>query len=299
MTIKTDSFKLSPAERLARKRAAARLRQQRCRARKRHAGVVEKSRSETEHRQVRVTHDQNGSVTSSSSIHVASRPRVHEQRTSLGEHHLHCQSQPPSLSLHPHQSSMPIFNCISFDSQRSYEEAQRQSRGGSPPRTFAEPSSSVITPSSSPPRKPSVVSLSSAEKAEEPLVPEEEAAVVAMLSLKTGSEKKENSTLEREREKLPPSPPRVVRVPHHPEPLSTSSSRYRLYHHQPQPQHHRVLEPRRYEVYHEYGPPPQRPHRRTVPAYYRMPAPPMPLPPHYSRGGFYPPPSRYIRYDYE
>lgn len=295
MTVKTDSFKLSPAERLARKRAAARLRQQRCRARKRQASVSEKSGGETERRHPSVTHDQLGPVTTSTSIQAVPTPRlhphrVHEHRATITEQRLPRPSQPASLPALPNQSSLPIFNCISFDSQRSYEEAQRRS----PPRPLVEPSSSLITPSSSPPRKPSVVSLSD-EKAEEPLVPEEEAAVVAMLSLKTGSEKKENRPCERE--KPPTSPPRVVRVPHHLEHSPTSSTKYRIYHHQPQ--HHRILEPRRYDVYQEYGPPPPRPPRRTVPTYYRMPGPPMSLPPHYSQGGFYPPPSRYVRFNYE
>ena len=57
MGTKSDSPKLSPAERLARKRAAARLRQQRCRARKRQT-MLEKKRGEVvRQRRVNITHD--------------------------------------------------------------------------------------------------------------------------------------------------------------------------------------------------------------------------------------------------
>lgn len=221
--VKNESPKPSPEERLARKRAAARLRQQRCRERKRQA-MLEKKRCEVgvdiRQRCVKIpTHDPTRSH-ANAVIHVP-HPSPH-----------HCSQStrfPPSYNLHSMTASEPvgaeswvggyqqsqklsseqrsIYNCVSFDSQKSFEDARsrlQQPPPSSPPCSFsskAEPNSSiqVVTPSRTPPptgnqeQQTSTIStpasilvkVLSDEKLEEPLVSEEEAAVVAMLSLKS------------------------------------------------------------------------------------------------------------------
>lgn len=170
MAAKTESVpssKLSPPERLARKRAAARLRQQRCRARKREIMLEQRRQGE------------------------GLQAPAATQDSRAGPIKDEAQRRNPPLPFCPPKevmSSPPrehLYNCISFDSQRSFEEGQR----GAPPTAVISRSSSLQT--SSVPSSPSstgkpveVVSVPS-NQPEEPLVAQEEAAIAAMLSLKS------------------------------------------------------------------------------------------------------------------
>jgi len=216
--VKNECPKLSPEERLARKRAAARLRQQRCRARKRQA-MLEKKRGEVgvdiRQRCVKIpTHDPTRAH-ANAVIHVPhSSPHHCSQSTRFPpsyNHHSMTASEPvgaeswvggfqQSQKLSSEQRS--IYNCVSFDSQKSFEDArskrQQQPPPSSPPRSFssvseqANSSIQLVTPSRTPPptgnqeqQTTTISTVLSDEKQEEPLVSEEEAAVVAMLSLKS------------------------------------------------------------------------------------------------------------------
>ena len=261
-TTKNESPKPSPAERLGRKRAAARLRQQRCRARKRQA-MLDKKRGEVDVvRQLQRpthTHDlptrMNIPASSANSVmHVPTLPPHHRSQSSTRfppfQHHPHSMTLmmtgPPVVDeswvrrgYHNHQQKIssspehthhrPIYNCVSFDSQKSFEDAHHRSRGqqqqqpSSPPRSlevFTEAvemkSSILVSPTRTSPTPPPSSSLSSPtgneqhttssssttlvrvlsdEKSEEPLVQEEEAfAIAAMLSLKSGSKALVSST---------------------------------------------------------------------------------------------------------
>eukprot|EP00539_Tryblionella_compressa_P000066 CAMPEP_0178740800 /NCGR_PEP_ID=MMETSP0744-20121128/4785_1 /TAXON_ID=913974 /ORGANISM="Nitzschia punctata, Strain CCMP561" /LENGTH=347 /DNA_ID=CAMNT_0020393601 /DNA_START=119 /DNA_END=1162 /DNA_ORIENTATION=- len=347
MAAKIDSSKLSPAERLARKRAAARLRQQRCRARKRQA-MLEKKRLESDQRRV-VAHDAcvvarpasvslaNHRPLQKSTNHPAfSPPKMtvvssnsstdSSSYSNFSERH-QSQQNTPIMTVPPQSSSEHIYNCVSFESQRSFEEAQKSLRGaGGRPSTslFVDTTATaVVSPSSSPPRHPVLIRDLSEEEA---LVPEEEAAVAAMLSLKTSTEKQPVASMNRdgEREQPPssPSPPKEVRIvadagsvttstaaaftAHSQYPASSSSnsnSPSRAYHQHPptkRPQQPRCMAPPHYEVY-KYGPP-RAPRRVTHPGYYGVPPPPLhPHIPHYSRG-YYPATTARgfaVRYEYE
>lgn len=325
MGTKADAPKLSPAERLARKRAAARLRQQRCRARKRQA-MLEKKRGEiVRQRCVKLTHDPSRSA-------VVMRAVQHRPQTLYPTfkpmHATEAAVSPwpavrgkgparPPLQKSP---SEPIYNCVSFDSQKSMEEAQNASRvSSSPPRSPSQKAPIVVTPTArTPPLPPSgkkVVKVLSEEKVEDSLVREEEAAVFAMLSLKSGStspsEKSEKEI------KQPPaspsnSPPREVMISN--KPTTTASSPglrgmnlEQVPHRQPNPSHtlrppqQRRMVPRLYETY-SYGQPMKiPPHSRRVqvpPGYYRVHAPVPPPHSHYARC-YYPPAPRFVAYDYE
>lgn len=338
MTAKSDSSKLSPAERLARKRSAARLRQQRCRARKRIA-MLEKRRVDTEQQ------PSPGEVTPEST--TAARPPVARP---LPTHHLHhhlhrIQHQPHRIPTYAPAITKPsrapasasgehIYNCISFESQRSFEEAQKSLRvQTSTLETLSENNVAIVSPASSPPRNSdvSIVRVLSDEKSDEQLVPEEEAAVAAMLSLKSGTEKSFLfSQADEDRDQSPassPFAPKVVEesratVVEMNSPSSASCKPTVIFDaskaYSTPPivvRHHQAHHPRRiefsphYEVY-EYGPPPSRrqlpppPRRVSHPVYYhRVPA--GPPPPSYRRGYYaaaphpVPPRSYTVRYEYE
>ena len=317
MESKTDSPKLSPAERLARKRAAARLRQQRCRARKRQV-MLEKKRGEVRQQCVKITRDHSRPAVMHA-IHHHSQTRFPTYKplhsTESGESWVGVSGErPPRQHLHKF-SSEPIYNCVSFESQKSSEEAQHNmSRGSSsPPRSPSEKSPIVVTPSRTPPpgKQTTLVRVLSDEKLEEPLVPEEEAAVAAMLSLKSGSKtptEKYDDKCKQLPHSPPHSPPREVMISHESKFYTSSSGIGRVHStqmhqnqnkhiHSVQSQQQRRMDPR----YYNYGPPMQIQHpRRTQapPGYYRVHAPVPPPHPHYSRG-YYPPAPRFVSYEYE
>ena len=173
MAAKTQSpsTKLSPAERLARKRAAARLRQQRCRARKRQA-MLEQQRSQDK------------------KMPKAARPQ--DTRIDLtkraGESHKPSFpiSFPKEIMSSPTRE--PIYNVVSFESPRSSEEAMRgQRRSTAVSRSSSEQSFSGSPSSPSSTGKPVEVISFPKNQQDEPLVAQEEAAIAAMLSLKSGS----------------------------------------------------------------------------------------------------------------
>ena len=149
---------LSPNERLARKRAAARLRQQRCRARKRQAVLEQK----------RIQQDQVSMLEAEpmSTEHASSAFRM--RRTTDGD----------SISALPTSTQQPIYKVVSFESQRSFEE---NSKGQS---KSCDSDATVSTP----PRKtPDTTSVTPTEAAssETPVPDKEAAAIAAMLSLKS------------------------------------------------------------------------------------------------------------------
>lgn len=267
MTAMTESLlsdKLSPPDRLARKRAAARLRQQRCRARKRQS-MLEQRRQEECLRQVSAPQDSTAEPTKDEN-------QRHNPRLSA--------TVPTDIiSSHPRE---PIYNCVSFDSQRSFEEAQR----ALPPAAVISRSSSVQTSSQSAPNSPpstgkpfEVVTIPMIQP-EERLVAEEEAAVAAMLSLKSGSG---NSS-------AAGSPPSTTRRP--------EDTRHRTV--------MRVsLKPTKYRFYPEWEAPPRysyvrhgQGHGPPPPAYYCTGMPHRVTPPHYC---YYPAYTNkgYSRFDYE
>jgi hypothetical protein len=229
------------------------LRQQRCRARKRQT-MLQERREHSEARQSHITQDSRPHAIPDPSH---GRPAVFPTRRTKGVEYWGDASTP----------SEPIYNCVSFDSQRSFEEAQKshersQHSAGSHTGDQTPPGT---PPAFSPERKP-VEIIGVPEDSDESLVPEEEAAIAAMLSLKTGP-KTHTTSYNREQ----PSRPGESRVPR--------VTKFRYY---------RSWQPRHYETF-EYGRPPR------VPEYYKMPIPPPP-PPHYS---YYPAYQRYSRYDYD
>jgi hypothetical protein len=153
MTAKESTSKLTPNERLARKRAAARSRQQRCRARKRQVLLEQK----------RLQHEKMAQQDS-------------KQHTSSVFRTRHPMTKDTSISPPTHQ---PIYNCVSFESQRSFEEAMRaqeRSPTGSP----------TLRAATSPPRKTiEVISIPEEKSGDSRVAEEEAAAIAAMLSLKT------------------------------------------------------------------------------------------------------------------
>lgn len=326
MGVKADAPKLTAAERLARKRAAARLRQQRCRARKRQA-MLEKKREEVARQRCAklahgaprpqvvmraVQHPPRSLFPTYKPVHLAEVP---------GAPWVNVRGKGPASPPLMKPTSEPIYNCVSFDSTKSLEEAQQQKiarANSSPPRSPAQTAPKVVTPTNRPPSpgKPATVTRTlSDEKAEESLVPEEEAAVAAMLSLKSGSTSPTAEKSE-QKSKEPPllpsqSPPREVVISHKPTSIhaSTGPGGMKLEQLTHQTKNGvRSLPPRRmvprlhdYEVY-TYGHPmkfPPHPRRAQVPpAYYRVHAPVPPPHPHYARY-HYPPAPRFVKYEYE
>jgi len=216
---KNESPKLSPEERLARKRAAARLRQQRCRARKRQA-LLEKKRGEAgsdgRQRGVKAPTYDPVRAAANAVIHVPTPvPVSHRSQstairyppTTYSESWMRGYEQSQNIS----SERRLIYNCVSFDSQKSIDDARSRGQNqqpSTPPRSVAassevEPATSsikVVTPNRPSPllteyqelriegsRAASVdiVKDLSIGKTQEVLVSEEEAAVAAMLSLKT------------------------------------------------------------------------------------------------------------------
>jgi hypothetical protein len=262
--------KLSQSERLVRKRIAARLRQQRCRTRKRQS-MLEERRQQIQTQPTQHTQDshtpQSQAYPTSAHFTYDRTPPYGTPRTNEGD----CWSDNSS-------SNGPIKNCVSFDSHRSFEEAQRSYKRVHP--TVESPMSRnqaihvpLVSPVA-PPRRPPVdiVSLPAAASPTKNPIAEEEAAVAAMLSLKSGNS-------EQVKAKLP-------------------------YRHEPHYRHYEVKPPRvasfRYNREWEGPPVPhfdRHEYSRNVraPQYHLIPPPPPPRP-HYSYyHGF----ERYETYDYE
>ena len=314
-TIPTPPAKLSPSERLVRKRAAARLRQQRCRARKRQAML--ESRRQLEISQTPPKSNEDSGLTQGSNaltIAVATPARPTPLATSR-DHHLSrtsgmtttigpCATPPrytPARSgegdywSDSSSSSGPIQSVVSFGSQGSFEELQQQRshnnnnkferiRHGPPP---------VVSPSAS---KHSVEIVRHSEgSSAEPLVAEEEAAVAAMLSLKGAPSPSSPSSTQTKKTTPPPPPPPPRAV------LHKRDAKYAKY-----PSRSNIAprvakygygskwEPRHGGERFEYGPPP-RPIR--VVEYHPIPPPPPPMGAMYR---YYPTfESRYERYNYD
>lgn len=230
MAAKTQSAttKLSPAERLARKRAAARLRQQRCRARKRQA-MLERERG------------QEKNVTTTKAVLRVSRidltKGTPEKRSASFPI-----SSPKEIISSPTRE--PIYNVVSFESPRSFEEAMR----GQPvvSRSSSEQSFTGSPNSPSSPGKPVEVITIPKNKADDNLVPEEEAAIAAMLSLKSGGSAEATTP--------PSTPPRREHVVTRP----LKPTKHRYYHDWEAPSYGYV--PRRLAPYYAMprplGPPP-------------------------------------------
>lgn len=165
----SSSSKVSSTDRLARKRAAARLRQQRCRARKRQA-MLERRRCDDNFCQFG---SQDSTVEPTNVVVERCNPPFPVSKS----------KEVPSSS-----SNGPIYNCVSFDSSRSSEDAQRSSL--SPPQIQPRsPTKQImIPPATLPPQKRKAIEVVTASKDQpkDSLVAEEEAAVAAMLSLKAG-----------------------------------------------------------------------------------------------------------------
>lgn len=256
---------LSPNERLARKRAAARLRQQRCRARKRQALLEQKriqqeqmSRSEAE---------------PMSTQHASSAFRM--PRPTDGD----------SLSTLPNSSQQPIYKVVSFESQRSFEEAGKgQSKS----------SESIVTVSTPPRKAAQTTSVTSTDPAGTPVLDKEAAAIAAMLSLKASPtvEKKPQTPqpveMPQREEQRPPQPEQ--KRPLQPEPKKPpqiyavpATAKVPLY---------RTYNSARYEKPRGYAMPLQR-----MPHYYsmNMSHPPRPHPQY--RYGYHSSYHRFVRYD--
>jgi hypothetical protein len=258
--------RLSTTERLARKRAAARMRQQRCRARKREA-MLEERQQNTEGKRTEQSQD--------------SREHPADDHRSVS----HYPSERPPLFMASRSGDTeywgenigttgPIHNCVSFESQRSFEESQKPHEKahspGSPSGKQIQSGIAVISPAaaSSPAPKES---LSSSEQGKDPATMSEEAAVAAMLSLKTGpnesSPNKSRPTYRCESNFLAHG----VRVPR--------AAKHRYF---------RTWEPRQYQPYDHSRP-------MRVPEYRPIPPPPPPM----QRYPYYPGYGRYERYRYE
>lgn len=248
------SSKLSPNDRLARKRAAARLRQQRCRARKRQAMLHRRRVDDTSH-------------------HYASQDSTDKPTKVETEREL-----PPSTVVKPKDvrsssQSGPIYNCVSFDSSRSSEDAQRPVQ--SPPQVKSRCSleQGPISPQSCPSqtKKPLEIVTVSQSQRDDPLVAEEEAAIAAMLSLKSAGSS------------VGPSPPVPV--------TPTSSSHHPVAKPNPKPtKYHYYRDWDRYEHY-NYG------RHACAPPYYAVGMAHRVPPPHYR---YYPAfPKPYARFEYE
>lgn len=336
MGSKTDTPKPSPVERLARKRAAARLRQQRCRARKRQI-MLEKKRGELVRQRcvkLTTTHDPSRPPVI---IHAVQqhRPQVlfptyksmHSAEAS-GAPWAGVRGKGPAHQQLHKSPSEPIYACVSFDSPKSLEEAKQNNTlrvSSSPPRSpSSQKSPIVVTPSRTPPpgEQAAIVRVLSEEKNEDSQVSEEEAAVAAMLSLKSGSmnpsEKSEDESKKplHSPSQLPshspsPSPPREVTISHKAATYASSGPggmhaeqkhhNQLKYHHGVRPQQQRRVVARHFEAY-NYGQPmkiPPHSRRAHVPSgYYRVHAPVPPPHPHYARC-YYPPAPRYVSYEYE
>ena len=318
MGTKSDSPKLTPAERLARKRAAARLRQQRCRARKRQTMLEKKREEVVRQRCAKLTHDPPRPP-------VIMRAVQHRPRSLFPSykplHSAEASSVPWVRQQMIKSTSEPIYNCVSFDSQKSLEESRNffSREVSSPPRSPAQKAPIVVTPTNQAlaPAKPTTLvrTLSEEKPEEEPLVSEEEAAVVAMLSLKAGSTSPASEKTENE-SKEPPSlptqsPPREVVISHKPTTQASTGPGgtkpdliHRNQHKQiVRPQQPRHMVPRLYDYdAYTYGPPmklPPHSHRAQVPpGYFRVHAPLPPPHSHYARYHYHPPP-RYVPYKYE
>lgn len=247
MATKTESppsGKLSPSERLARKRAAARLRQQRCRARKREVMMEQRRHQEC----------------------APQGPSPQDSRAEPVRNEAQGRSPPSSFprlaGSMPSSPRDPIYNCVSFDSQRSFDEAQRAAPPAVISRSSSEQGSSTTPSSPSSTGKPVQVITIPLNQPEELLVAKEEAAIAAMLSLKSSDSPKSS----------PPSSPRKPEESRHPSVprLSLKPIKFRYYRDWEAP-------PRYGYGRQAHGPPPPyygmaMPHRVTPPQYRYYPA---------------------------
>jgi hypothetical protein len=270
MTAKVEAVpsppKLSPGERLARKRAAARMRQQRCRTRKREVMLEERSQitkgkrtEQSQESREHPVHDHR----SVSHYPSAERPLFRASRsgdTEYGGENI--------------GTTGPIHNCVSFESQRSFEESQKPHEEahspGSPSGKQNQSTIAVLSSeaaSSSAPKE----SSSSSEQGKGPATMSEEAAVAAMLSLKTGPNESIPNTSSRTYPCESYFRGHGVKVPR------VAKHRY-----------FRTWEPRQFHSYEH-----SRPIR--VPEYRRIPPPPPPM----QRYPYYRGYERYGRFRYE
>jgi hypothetical protein len=181
------------SDRLVRKRAAARLRQQRCRARKREAVLDERREQDpVETPSVKKSNEDTRS------------PPPSQDPTSV----THYPCNPPARFSLPRSSERdywsdnssaagPIQNCVSFDSQRSFEESKRayERVHGSPMHRSSPSRLPVVSPPIPQVKYPfEAIRVHEKKDAVEPQVAEEEAAAAAMLFLKTGPNKKSEPT---------------------------------------------------------------------------------------------------------
>lgn len=248
------SSKLSPNDRLARKRAAARLRQQRCRARKRQAMLHRRRVDDTLPQFV--------------SQDSADKPTTVETEREIPPVTVAKQNDVRSSS-----QSGPIYNCVSFDSSRSLEDAQRPVQ--SPPQLKSQSSSEQgpISPQACPvqTKKPLEIVTVSQSQRDDTLVAEEEAAIAAMLSLKSAGSSSGPSA---------PVPVTPTSSSHH---VATKPS--------PKPSNYRYY--REWDRYDPYG----YGRHGCAPAYYNMGMAHRVPPPHYR---YYPAfPKAYSRFEYE
>jgi hypothetical protein len=166
MAIALSSNKPSPDARLARKREAARMRQQRCRARKRQAMLTK--RRQQDGRVTQVPYSQEDTK--------AANP----ERTKPSPFRDAVLTSSPARD--------PIFKIVSFDSPRSPEN--NQSVFVTPDRATTQVISRSCSVESSlcsePSQKNEAIKIEQSEP-DESLVKEEEAAVAAMLSLKSSA----------------------------------------------------------------------------------------------------------------
>lgn len=159
---------LNPNDRLARKRAAARLRQQRCRARKRQA-MLHRRRED----------DSPSQFTAQDSA---------EKQTNVETER---EIPPVTATVHrdvrSSSQSGPIYNCVSFDSSRSPEDVQRPLQPLPQVKSRCSLELGPISPQACPSqtKKPLEILTVSQSQGGEKLVAEEEAAIAAMLSLKS------------------------------------------------------------------------------------------------------------------
>ena len=256
----------SPGERLARKRAAARMRQQRCRSRKREV-LLEERRQNTEGKRTEQSQDSR------------EHPLHNHRRLS------HCLSERPPLFITPHSGETeywgenigttgPIHNCVSFETQRSFEEPQKPHEKahspGSPTRKQNQSATALISPQAIARSAPKE-SSSSSEQGKGPATMSEEAAVAAMLSLKTGS-----------KESSPNKSSPTYRIDSHYR--SNGQTVPRVAPHR----YFRTWEPRRFHPYEHSRP-------TRVPEYRPTPPPPPPM----QRYPYYHDYERYERFRYE
>jgi len=233
MTLALPLNKSNPDARLARKREAARMRQQRCRARKRQALIVKRRHPEEQH-----SHGP---------------PPYRDSRTEDDTDRakpLPFREGPPSSS--PNRE--PIFKIVSFDSPRS--PCTQAPVFVSPDRSCSlvinrtGSVESSLSSGSTPEKRTVVVKIEQQSEGEGSLVKEEAAAIAAMLSLKASdSQKATPSTTP-----PPASPPQETRKESCPTPARAPTKDRKYAHYGEWEQYHYPYNYGRYG--HSYPPPP-------------------------------------------